>query len=43
MLVERYHIYVPPSGRISVAGLNEHNVENIAKAFAQVVHIKSAL
>jgi aspartate/tyrosine/aromatic aminotransferase len=32
--VEKYHIYLLSSGRISIAGLNENNVEYVAEAFA---------
>ena len=35
-LREQYHIYLVASGRISVAGLNTHNVEYVAKAFHEV-------
>ncbi|KAJ5104248.1 hypothetical protein N7532_004777 [Penicillium argentinense] len=36
-LRERYHIYLLPSGRISVCGLNEGNVEYVAHAMADVM------
>ncbi|EHK23134.1 uncharacterized protein TRIVIDRAFT_28524 [Trichoderma virens Gv29-8] len=35
-LKERYHIYLLPSGRISITGLTEHNVEYVAEAFHKV-------
>ena len=35
-LVNKYHIYLPASGRISVAGLNEKNVSYVANAFHEV-------
>ena len=31
-----YHIYLTDNGRISMAGVNTHNVEYIAKAFHEV-------
>jgi aspartate aminotransferase len=36
-LREDSHIYMTKNGRISMAGLNTHNVEYVAKAFAQAV------
>lgn len=36
-LVEKYHIYLPKSGRISIAGLNPNNIDYVAKAFNDVV------
>jgi aspartate/tyrosine/aromatic aminotransferase len=35
-LREKYHIYMTMDGRISIAGLNTHNVERIAEAFHKV-------
>ncbi|KAI0005269.1 pyridoxal phosphate-dependent transferase [Xylariaceae sp. FL0662B] len=32
-----YHIYMTKNGRISMAGLNTHNVEYVAKAFDKVI------
>lgn len=36
-LVDDFHIYLPTNGRISVAGLNTHNVEYVAKSIDAVV------
>jgi aspartate/tyrosine/aromatic aminotransferase len=36
ILVEKYHIYLLSSGRISIAGLNDGNVQYVAEAFDQV-------
>lgn len=36
-LREEHHIYMTKNGRISMAGLNTHNVEYVAKAFDTVV------
>ncbi|KAL6917150.1 hypothetical protein FSHL1_008197 [Fusarium sambucinum] len=36
-LEEKYHIYMADTSRISLAGLNEHNVEYVAKALDKVV------
>jgi aspartate aminotransferase len=35
--LEQYHIYMADTSRISLAGLNEHNVEYVAKALNEVV------
>ena len=35
-LRKKHHVYLLDSGRISVAGLNEFNVERVAKAFHEV-------
>jgi len=35
-LKKEFHIYLIRNGRISVAGINSHNVEYIAKAFHEV-------
>lgn len=35
-LIKDYHIYLLKSGRISMAGVNENNVNYIAKAFHEV-------
>ena len=32
-----YHIYLPPNGRLNVAGLNEDNVGVVARAIDEVV------
>jgi aspartate/tyrosine/aromatic aminotransferase len=36
-LVEQYHIYVPSTGRLSVAGLNKGNLDYVARAIDHVV------
>ncbi len=36
-LIEKFGVYIIESGRICVAGLNTHNVERTAKAFATVL------
>ena len=36
-LREKYHVYMTKNGRISMAGLNTHNVEYFAKAVDAVV------
>ncbi|OMH79568.1 Aspartate aminotransferase, cytoplasmic [Zancudomyces culisetae] len=36
ILIKKYHIYLTSNGRISVAGLNEGNVEYVAKAIYEV-------
>ncbi|KAH7234721.1 pyridoxal phosphate-dependent transferase [Fusarium redolens] len=36
-LEEQYHIYMANTSRISLAGLNEHNVEYVAKSLDEVV------
>ncbi|XP_035229518.1 aspartate aminotransferase, cytoplasmic-like, partial [Stegodyphus dumicola] len=36
-LVGEKHIYLPKDGRISICGLNSHNVEYVAKAFHKAV------
>ena len=35
-LKEEYAIYLPEDGRISLAGLNDHNLPYVAKAFYEV-------
>ncbi|KAK0609271.1 Aspartate aminotransferase [Lasiodiplodia hormozganensis] len=37
VLVEKYHVYLLPSGRISVTGLTEMNVAYVAEAFDKVL------
>jgi len=32
-VIEKYHIYMPPDGRISVAGVNSHNIDHVTNAF----------
>lgn len=36
-LAEEFHIYLPKSGRISISGLNERNVEYVARAIHYVI------
>lgn len=37
IVLEKYHIYMADTSRISLAGLNEHNVEYVAKSMDEVV------
>ena len=37
-MVEKHHIYMTKNGRISIAGLNEGNVEYVARAIEDVVN-----
>lgn len=39
-LKDNYHIYMTADGRISIAGLNTHNLDYIAEAFHKVSHGK---
>lgn len=36
-MVERGHVYMTGNGRISMAGLNEHNVEWVAECIDKAV------
>lgn len=36
-MVEKAHIYMTGNGRISMAGLNSHNVEYVAESLDKVV------
>ncbi|CAG7935732.1 unnamed protein product [Penicillium olsonii] len=36
-LREEYHIYLLPSGRVSICGLNESNIDYVAQAIGQVL------
>lgn len=36
-LREEYHIYMTKNGRISMAGLNTHNIDHVAQAIRKVV------
>jgi aspartate/tyrosine/aromatic aminotransferase len=36
-LREQYHVYLPPDGRINVAGVNEANVDRVADGVAGVM------
>lgn len=35
-LTIEYHIYVPPTGRLSISGLNPGNLDYVARAFTEV-------
>lgn len=37
VISEQYHIYMANTSRISLAGLNDHNVEYVAKSLDDVV------
>ncbi|GLA38127.1 hypothetical protein AnigIFM63309_005132 [Aspergillus niger] len=41
-LREKFHIYLLPSGRVSICGLNEKNIEYVASAFGEVVEFNSS-
>lgn len=41
MLVDTYHVHLPGSGRINVAGLSEENVSRAAKAIDGVVRMSA--
>ena len=36
-LRDEFHVYLLPSGRLSVCGLNDENVEYVAHAIGQVM------
>lgn len=36
-LLDEYHIYLPKSGRVNIAGLNDSNIDAFVKAFDEVV------
>lgn len=36
-MIEKHHIYLTGDGRISMAGLNTHNIEYVAKAIDDIV------
>jgi aspartate/tyrosine/aromatic aminotransferase len=36
-LRERHHVYVPPDGRINVAGVSEANVDRVADSLVSVM------
>lgn len=38
---EKYSIYMPPDGRISIAGVNSKNIDHICTAFHNVSHGKN--
>lgn len=40
-LGSEFHIHLPSTGRINVAGLNESNVETVARAIDRVVRERS--
>ena len=37
-MVEKHQVYMTKNGRISIAGLNEGNVDKVARAFEDVVN-----
>ncbi|MFO1393486.1 MAG: amino acid aminotransferase [Steroidobacteraceae bacterium] len=37
-LRERFHVYVPPDGRINIAGVSEANVDRVADSLSAVLH-----
>jgi aspartate aminotransferase len=37
VLISQYGLYMPPNGRINIAGLNEGNIDYVANAFAAVL------
>lgn len=39
MIIEKYHIYMADTSRISIAGLNESNVEYFAKSLDEAVRL----
>ncbi|GKZ78508.1 hypothetical protein AnigIFM56816_002180 [Aspergillus niger] len=41
-LREKFHIYLLPSGRVSICGLNEKNIEYVASAFGEVIEFSSS-
>lgn len=41
MLINQHHVYLPPNGRINVSGLNEGNINRVAKAINQVVRVST--
>lgn len=36
-MIEKYHVYLLSSGRINMCGLNENNVEYVAKAMHDAI------
>ncbi|KAF4546971.1 Aspartate aminotransferase-like protein 1 [Elsinoe fawcettii] len=40
MLKENYHIYMLPSGRLSVTGLTEYNIDHVVDSFDSVANVK---
>lgn len=36
-LIKEFHVYLPETGRINVAGLNDNNIESVARALNAVV------
>lgn len=41
-IIEEHHVYLLPSGRISIAGLNTSNLERVAQAFDDAVRNQEA-
>ncbi|QYT05326.1 Aspartate transaminase [Trichoderma simmonsii] len=42
VLIQEFHIYLPPNGRINISGLNKSNVERVARAIDYVVRLPDA-
>jgi aspartate/tyrosine/aromatic aminotransferase len=36
-LRDRHHVYVPPDGRMNIAGINEANVDYVADSLATLL------
>lgn len=36
-IAEQYHVYMADNSRVSIAGLNEGNVEYVARSIAEVL------
>lgn len=36
-LIKRYHIYLPTAGRVNICGLNDKNVDYVARAIHDAV------
>ncbi len=40
-MIEKFHIYLLKNGRISMAGINTHNVQYLAKSIkSSILHVK---
>ncbi|KAK2680237.1 aminotransferase [Fusarium oxysporum f. sp. vasinfectum] len=37
-LIDQHHIYLPPSGRINISGLNQSNIKRVADSLDEVIH-----
>ncbi|KAM6487565.1 aspartate aminotransferase [Trichoderma sp. SZMC 28011] len=42
VLIQQFHIYLPPNGRINISGLNKSNIERVARAIDYVVRLPDA-